>query len=87
LVSSYPTFGSEGVRALLIDKDNKPKWKPDSVENVSAVHVESYFEGLGMSRLDLSSYGEAEMSMHEFIMHHENMESKAMEIERTSPEH
>lgn len=36
----------EGVRALLIDRDNKPKWNPDSVEKVSAELVESYFKSL-----------------------------------------
>eukprot|EP00163_Fabomonas_tropica_P029764 TRINITY_DN6508_c0_g1_i9.p1 TRINITY_DN6508_c0_g1~~TRINITY_DN6508_c0_g1_i9.p1 ORF type:complete len:498 (+),score=106.08 TRINITY_DN6508_c0_g1_i9:242-1735(+) len=37
----------EGVRALLIDKDNKPQWSPASVEEVSEAEVKSYFEPIG----------------------------------------
>jgi enoyl-CoA hydratase/carnithine racemase len=33
----------EGIRALLIDKDNKPKWNPPQVEDVLSVQVEGYF--------------------------------------------
>jgi len=36
----------EGVRALLIDRDNKPKWNPATVEEVSAELVDSYFQEL-----------------------------------------
>ncbi|CAF3333164.1 unnamed protein product [Rotaria socialis] len=36
----------EGVRAVLIDKDNKPQWKPNSLENISNQDIESYFEKL-----------------------------------------
>lgn len=36
----------EGVRALLIDKDQKPKWKPDIVEKVTQDHVNSFFAPL-----------------------------------------
>lgn len=38
-------FG-EGVRALLIDKDNAPKWNPANVEDVSSERVLSFFEPL-----------------------------------------
>ncbi|WP_122563676.1 enoyl-CoA hydratase/isomerase family protein [Pseudomonas viridiflava] len=35
----------EGIRALIIDKDKKPRWKHDRVQDVSAAHVESFFSG------------------------------------------
>lgn len=34
---------SEGVRALLVDKDLNPKWQPPTLEEVSAESVETYF--------------------------------------------
>ena len=34
----------EGVRALVIDKDNAPAWQPPSLEEVSAEMVERFFE-------------------------------------------
>lgn len=36
----------EGVRALLIDKDQSPKWNPRTIEEVTMSHVESFFEEL-----------------------------------------
>ena len=33
----------EGVRALLIDKDQKPKWNPSSIEDVTRAMVEAHF--------------------------------------------
>ncbi|CAG9580518.1 putative 3-hydroxyisobutyryl-coenzyme A hydrolase [Leishmania major strain Friedlin] len=33
----------EGVRALLIDKDKKPKWQPSTVAEVSAEAIDAYF--------------------------------------------
>lgn len=35
---------TEGVRALLIDKDKSPKWRPSSIDEVTAAAVNSYFE-------------------------------------------
>ena len=35
---------SEGVRALLVEKDNSPKWKPSTLEEVDDATVSSYFE-------------------------------------------
>jgi len=33
----------EGVRALLIDKDGKPKWKHNSIENITQDEIENFF--------------------------------------------
>jgi len=37
----------EGVRAIVIDKDNAPHWKPARLEDVSDASVEAYFASLG----------------------------------------
>jgi hypothetical protein len=34
----------EGVRALVIDKDNAPRWRPARIEDVSAAHVQAIFK-------------------------------------------
>jgi enoyl-CoA hydratase len=39
----------EGIRAVLIDKDNNPAWSPSRIENVSDELVESYFEETGFT--------------------------------------
>lgn len=44
----------EGVRAVIVDKDNAPKWRPDRLEDVSAADVAGYFAPLGPDELDLS---------------------------------
>ena len=36
----------EGVRAAIIDKDQKPRWHPDTFEAVSAADVDAYFAPL-----------------------------------------
>lgn len=36
----------EGVRSVLVDRDGKPKWNPDSIQNVSIESVEKYFAPL-----------------------------------------
>ncbi|XP_071941610.1 3-hydroxyisobutyryl-CoA hydrolase, mitochondrial-like [Antedon mediterranea] len=36
----------EGVRALLVDKDNNPKWNPKTIEEVTDEMVESHFRQL-----------------------------------------
>jgi enoyl-CoA hydratase/carnithine racemase len=33
----------EGVRAVIVDKDNKPRWRPARLAEVSAAQVERYF--------------------------------------------
>ncbi len=44
-VAREPEF-YEGTRAVVIDKDNAPKWNPASLEAVSADKVASYFAAL-----------------------------------------
>jgi enoyl-CoA hydratase len=42
----------EGVRALMIDKDNRPAWRPGDLEAVSAGDIEAYFATLGADELE-----------------------------------
>ena len=37
---------AEGIRAVIIDKDQTPKWNPDSLEDVMNAEVEKYFAPL-----------------------------------------
>ncbi len=41
----HPDF-AEGVRALLVDKDQSPKWQPATLEDVTSDWVEGYFKPL-----------------------------------------
>lgn len=41
----------EGIRALLVDKDQKPRWEPASLGEVSEADVARYFESLGEREL------------------------------------
>ena len=41
----------EGVRAVIIDKDNDPKWRPSRLEDVSDEDIAKYFEPLGPDEL------------------------------------
>jgi len=43
----------EGVRAVIIDKDNAPKWNPPALDQVGARDVERYFAPLEGGDLDL----------------------------------
>ena len=36
----------EGVRAVIVDKDNAPRWRPATLADVSAVDVERHFAPL-----------------------------------------
>ncbi len=44
-VSAHPDF-AEGVRALLVDKDNAPHWQPATPEAVTDEMIERLFEPL-----------------------------------------
>jgi enoyl-CoA hydratase/carnithine racemase len=43
----------EGVRAVLIDKDNAPVWKPARIDAVSDEMIDGYFASLGPEELKL----------------------------------
>jgi enoyl-CoA hydratase/carnithine racemase len=43
----------EGVRAALIDKDNRPDWRPGRLADVSAADVDAYFRPLPGGELQL----------------------------------
>ncbi len=43
----------EGIRAVVIDKDNAPRWRPDRLDAVSEADVEAYFAPLAEGDLEL----------------------------------
>ncbi|HET6378490.1 MAG TPA: enoyl-CoA hydratase/isomerase family protein [Methylocella sp.] len=45
----------EGIRALIIDKDKKPKWSPESVEQIAPAAIDAYFAPLASGELDFGS--------------------------------
>ena len=45
----------EGVRAVVIDKDHAPSWRPDTPEAVTPAAIEAYFAPLGATELVLAS--------------------------------
>jgi enoyl-CoA hydratase len=46
----------EGVRALIIDKDNRPEWRPRTLEEVTAADIEAYFRPLPGGDLPLARH-------------------------------
>jgi enoyl-CoA hydratase len=43
----------EGVRAVILDKDNRPRWQPAELSEVSDADIEAYFAPLGDDELEL----------------------------------
>jgi enoyl-CoA hydratase len=43
----------EGVRAVIVDKDNRPKWQPATLEAVTPAEVERHFAPLADAELEL----------------------------------
>ena len=43
----------EGVRAILIDKDNAPAWSPVSLDMISDADVDAHFANLGDDELQI----------------------------------
>jgi len=41
----------EGVRAVIVDKDNAPNWRPARFEEVSDAAIDAYFAPLGDEEL------------------------------------
>jgi enoyl-CoA hydratase len=55
-IVSRIVYGSEfyeGIRAAIIDKDNKPAWCPAALEEVTDADIARYFAPLGSGELDL----------------------------------
>ncbi len=48
----------EGVRAALVDKDGKPRWSPDRLEDVSEAMVDDCFADMGAAELALPTRAE-----------------------------
>jgi enoyl-CoA hydratase len=45
----------EGVRAVIIDKDNRPRWSPAAIESVHLADIETYFAPLAAGELDFGT--------------------------------
>ena len=43
----------EGVRAVIVDKDNQPRWNPATLGEISAAEVERHFSALDQDELQL----------------------------------
>ncbi len=50
----------EGVRAVIIDKDNRPRWNPPAIESINASSIDSYFAPLGGHELDFTPQAAAQ---------------------------
>jgi len=46
----------EGVRALLVDRDRKPRWRPARLQDVSEAMLDAYFAPLGADELQLARH-------------------------------
>jgi enoyl-CoA hydratase/carnithine racemase len=46
----------EGVRAVLVDKDQNPQWQPTHLEDVTAEKVQSYFAVLSVPEIDFINW-------------------------------
>jgi enoyl-CoA hydratase len=44
----------EGVRAVLIDKDNQPRWQPASLDALDPAVIDGYFASLGERELEIA---------------------------------
>lgn len=44
-INSYDFF--EGIRSILIDKDNRPRWQPSHLNEIKAKDIKNYFTPLG----------------------------------------
>ena len=44
----------DGVRAVLVDKDNRPRWNPPTLAEVSAAQVGAHFAPLPTGELPLT---------------------------------
>jgi enoyl-CoA hydratase len=44
----------EGVRAVIVDKDNTPRWRPATLPDVGEAEVERHFAPLGPAELVIS---------------------------------
>jgi len=45
----------EGVRAVIIDKDNRPRWSPAAIESVQPADIDPYFAPLPAGDLDFAT--------------------------------
>ena len=46
----------EGIRAVLVDKDNKPIWQPSTIDTVNMDHVTRCFDAIPGGELNLDQY-------------------------------
>lgn len=53
---------TEGVRAVLVDKDRQPRWRPASIADVSEAMVEAYFAPMGADELVLPTRAEMQIA-------------------------
>jgi len=47
---------TEGVRALLVDKDKSPKWKHGSIADVTQEEINSFFDYPAAYNMDIAKY-------------------------------